>query len=128
MAWAPPVFERGADLGDGQDGADGDEWVTRRQHEDIRAFDRLENAGRRPRGWRPGVVDGIDLVAVPAGDEPFLEGERAGGCLEERAHRGVGRGQELALQACQLCQPPGYRREGLTTTPELGAYEMEPEG
>ena len=79
-------LERRADLVDREDRADRDVRVARRDQDQVGACERLEHARRRPRLGRAGVVDGVDLVAVAARDEPGLERERPGGRLDERPH------------------------------------------
>ena len=84
-----------------------------------------EWGGRGVRGAH--VADGIHLVAMAARDEPGLEGERAGGRLQEGANRVVGRGQELCVEAERLRDPRRRLAQGRTAAQELGPDEMKPE-
>ena len=67
----------------------------------------------------------VDLVPVAARDEPRLERERAGGRLDERAQRIVGRGQELRLEAERVRNALRRLRERHALAQELGAHEMQ---
>ena len=89
-----PPRERVANLAHREDRGERDVRVARREQDQIRARDRVEHARRRPRRLFPLEAEGIDLVAVAAGDEPFLERERPGRRLEPRPEPVVGRRQQ----------------------------------
>src|SRR5262249_10225051 len=88
-------------------------------------IDRVEHARRRAR--LAAHVDRVDLVAVPARDEPVLEGERAGRRDDERPQLGVGRGQERRVHGERACRAPRERRERLAVAERLGADEVQAE-
>ena len=72
-----PALERLADPGDGQDRADADERVARRDRDQVGGLQRLEHARRGPRGLGALEAHAVHLVAVAARDEPLLERQLA---------------------------------------------------
>ena len=65
--------ERLADRSHGEDRADRDVGVARREEDQVGVGDRLEDAGRSGGALLAFEADGVDLVAVAARDEPLLE-------------------------------------------------------
>ena len=92
------------------------------------AVQRLEHSGRRDgRALRRRSRTPSTGVAMAARDEPLLERERAGGCLDERAEPVVGRGEQRDSDAECRRESGGHRRERLAPPERLRPHEVEPE-
>ena len=112
---------------DGENGADRDVRVARREEHEVGGGDRLEHTGRR-RGLAVALdANCVDLVAVAARDEPLLERELPGRRGDPRAHAVVGGRQELRLDAEGTRKSRGHARERLALSKQLRADEMDAE-
>ena len=117
--------ERSSDRLDGEDRPDRHVRVARRDEQQLRLLERVEDAGCGRRFAFE--ADGVDLVAVTARDEPLLERELAGRCLDPGAQPVIGRGQDVRLDPQRSGQPFGDARERLSRTQRLRADEVEPQ-
>ena len=79
------------------------------------------------RSSAPSNTHRVDLVLVPARDEPLLERERPGRRDDERPQPVVGRRQEARREPGRRDEPRGHGRERLAAPERLRAHEMEPE-
>ena len=130
-----PLAQRRLDLGDGEDRADADVGVARRDQDQVGAGERLEHARRGPRRVGALVANAVDLVAVPARDEPLLEGKASRRRVEPRAQAVVGRRQQPSLETRARARADGDgdsgspRRSACVRTrwrPEVAVAEPEP--
>jgi len=91
------TLQGGPDPFNGQDGADRDERIARRDEDQIRLVQRVEHAGRGLCIRRTCEADAVDRVAMRACDEPLLEGEAPVRCIEPRAQLFVRRRENGGL-------------------------------
>src|SRR6185437_9094761 len=122
-----PAFQRRSDLADGDDRADADERVARRDRDQLGRFERLDHSRRRPGLSRALVDDLVDAVPVSPGDEPFLELELAGGRPDPGPQPVVGRRQQGQLEPDGPGDLRRRRRQRLAASERLRPGEMEPE-
>ena len=121
-------LERRADPGHGEDRVDRDERVARGDHDRVGGGERLEDAGGRPGRVRAVVDERVDLVLVPAGDEPLLERERALRGDDVRAERGRPSRAGAGSRGPPPRASPAVTAESGSPAPErLRADEMEAE-
>ena len=117
--------ERLADRSHGEDRADRDVGVARREEDQVGIGDRLEDAGRRCGRVFAFEADGVDLVAVAARDEPLLERKLARRRPDPRPQPVVRRRQQMQLDSERLSESHSDARERLAGAERLGADEVE---
>ncbi len=122
-----PLLERLADSRDGEDRADADERVARRDRDQVGPGKGLEHPRRGPRILGALEAHGIHLVTVLPADEPLLEREVAGRGLEPRAQPVVGRGQQRRHEPERRRELTRDAGERLAVAQLLRADEVEPE-
>ena len=95
----------------------------------IRSADveRVEHAGRGARLAGALEADAVDLVLVPAADEPLLERELSGGRGDPRPQAVVGRGQQDRFDPERASQASGHGGQRLAAAQRLGPREVQPE-
>ena len=94
----------------------------------VGGLERLEHARRGPRRVRALEAHAVDLVPVPARDEPLLErrSSPAGVSSHVRSRSSVA-GSSVGSSPKRTREPGGHGRERLAATQRLRAHEVEPE-
>src|SRR5439155_5876368 len=111
----------------GEDRPDADVRVARRDHDQARALERLEDARRGRRRVGPLEMHALGLLAVLARDEPLLERERTVGGRDPRAETVVGRRHQMKAETQPLCEPRRDPRQRHAAAKRLRPHEMKAE-